>query len=277
MSIKGGVHPFLRPRRKVVVFAHRGERGLAPENTMRAFHRAVDLGVDVLEMDIHQTADGVLVVCHDDTVDRTTDGTGLLREKRLAELQELDAGYRWTADGGQTFPFRGQGIRIPTLEAVLRAFPEMRINVDIKQRAPAIVVPFVNLIRAYGRAALTMVGSFDEETVTAFRRAAPEVPTAASFGETRRFYILNLLRLSRLHRPVAHAYQIPEEADGRRILSPHFIRAAHARGQAVHVWTVNEIADMARLIDWGVDGIMTDYPARLLNLMDGKIAPYGVS
>ena len=267
MSTKGIEHPFLQRRRAVLVFAHRGERGAAPENTLAAFQRAVDLGVDALEMDIHQTVDGALVVFHDETLERTTNGSGLLREQTLAQLQQLDAGYRWSADGGQSFPYRGQGLRIPTLEAVLQAFPQLRINVDIKQAAPSIVQPFVALIRAYGRTARTMVGSFDEATIAAFRAAAPEVPTAASLGETKRFYLLNRLRLGWLHRPVAHAYQIPEEAAGRRIVTPRFIRAAHARGQAVHVWTVNEVADMKRLIAWGVDGIMTDYPARLLALL----------
>ncbi|MEJ2749393.1 MAG: glycerophosphodiester phosphodiesterase [Anaerolineae bacterium] len=251
----------------VIVLAHRGFRGQYPENTMLSFQKAAELGVDGLEMDIHATRDGVLVVSHDATVDRVTNGTGRIKGMTLAELRWLDAGYRWTPDGGQTFPFRGQGITIPTLEEVFTAFPQFWINVDIKQRQPAIVTPFVQMIRQFGMAERMMVGSFDTSTVHRFRQECPEVATAATESEARRLVILNKLGLGRFYRGQAKALQIPERNGRLRIITPRFIKDAHQSGTAVHVWTVNETADMQRLIEWGADGLMTDYPDRLLQLL----------
>ena len=251
----------------VIVLAHRGFRGQYPENTMLSFQKAAELGVDGLEMDIHSTKDGVLVVSHDAIVERMTNGSGPIKEMTLAELQQLDAGYRWSADGGQTFPFRGQGITIPTLEEVFTAFPQFWINVDIKQSQPAIVTPFVAMIHRFGMAEQMMVGSFDAATVYQFRRECPEAATVASEPEVRRLVILGKLGLSRFYRSGAKAMQLPERNGRLRIVTPRFIRDAHGRGTAVHVWTVNETADMQRLIKWGVDGLITDYPDRLLKLL----------
>jgi glycerophosphoryl diester phosphodiesterase len=252
---------------KVIVLAHRGFRGMYPENTMLAFQKAAELGVGGLEMDIHATRDGVLVVSHDATVDRMTDGSGLIKEMTLAELCRLDAGYRWTPDAGQTFPFRGQGLTIPMLEEVLTAFPQFWINVDIKQASPSIVTPFVAMIRRFGMAERMMVGSFDTETVRQFRRECPEVATAASEPEVRRLFILGKLRLSRFYKGGAKAMQLPEWNGRVRVITPRFVKGAHRAGTAVHVWTVNETADMERLTGWGVDGLITDYPDRLLKLL----------
>ncbi|MCP4425486.1 MAG: glycerophosphodiester phosphodiesterase [Chloroflexi bacterium] len=260
-----------------VVLAHRGFRGQYPENTMPAFQKAADLGVHGLEMDIHRSRDGVLIVCHDATVDRTTDGSGLIKEMTLAELKRLDAGYRWTADDGhladygRPFPFRGRGITIPTLEEVFAAFPQFWINVDIKQSSPGIVRPFADLIRQYEMTDKMMVGSFDAETVSQFRRECPEVATAASEAEARRLFILSRLGLSRLYRGAALALQLPEWSDRHHVVTRRFVQAAHQRGTAVHVWTVNEIGDMERLLAIGVDGLITDYPDRLLKLIKAKI------
>ncbi|MCP4421279.1 MAG: glycerophosphodiester phosphodiesterase, partial [Chloroflexi bacterium] len=125
----------------VVVLAHRGWRGCYPENTMLAFEKAAELPIDGLEIDIHSTSDGVLVVFHDDSLERTTNGNGRIQDYTFAELQKLDAGYRFTPDDGQTFPFRGQGITIPILAEVFETFPRLWINIDIKQETPSIVRP----------------------------------------------------------------------------------------------------------------------------------------
>lgn len=256
-------HPFLAGPRPLVM-AHRGGGGRWPENTLYAFERAAALGVDVLELDIHSTADGVLVVRHDPTVDSTTEGSGPIQGFTLAELKKLDAGYRWTADGGQTFPFRGQGITIPILEEVFAAFPDLRINIDIKQKSPAIMEPFAALLRRYDRAERVMVGSFDGPTLAAFRQASPKTATAAGVQETRLAYGLSLVGLNRLYRPAANAFQVPEWAGHTHLVTPRFIAAAHAHNLHVHVWTVDETADMQRLLAWGVDGIISDYPERLM-------------
>ncbi len=257
-----------RERDRVLVMAHRGWRGRFPENTMLSFQRAAELGVDALEMDIHSTADGELVVIHDATVDRTTNGKGPVQSFTLAELKQLDAGYWWTPDNGRSYPFRGQGVTIPTLAEVFAAFPNFWINIDIKQANPPIVTPFVEMIRAYGMTNQVVVGSFHEPVIQAFRQACPEVVTAASAGEVRRLLVLSRLGLGRFYRGGAQAVQIPEKYGRFQIITPRFVQAAHHHDMAVHVWTVNETAEMQRLIQLGVDGIMTDYPDRLLRLLE---------
>lgn len=258
--------PFLHSPKPLIV-AHRGGSGLWPENTLYAFERAVALGVHVLELDIHATADGTLVVMHDDRVDRLTDGSGEIRSKTLAELKKLDAGFGWTQDGGKTYPYRGQGITIPTLEEVFSAFPGLRINIDIKQQVLSIVEPFARLLEEHHKLDEVMVGSFHESELSHFRRRCPAVATAAGVMEVRLFYLLNLLHLEAAFLPRADAFQIPERYGDRQIINPRFIRAAHAHNMEVHVWTVDEVEDMRRLLDWGVDGIMSDYPDRLIDLL----------
>ncbi len=252
-----------------VVLAHRGWRGLYPENTMLAFRKAAELPIDGLEIDIHQTKDGVLVVCHDETVDRTTDGNGRIQDHTLAELQRLDAGYRFTLDFGQTFPFRGRGVVIPTLAEVFENFPDLWINIDMKQETPSLVPDFVNLIRQHNVAHRLCVGSFSNKTVADFRRACPEVARTASHAETLRWFVLGKLRLDRLFWGDGQVLQIPEldEGSGLRLVTPRSVQAAHRHNIAVHVWTVNEPADMQRLLNMGVDGLISDYPDRALKVV----------
>ena len=253
----------------VVVLAHRGWSGRFPENTMLAFRKAAELPIDGLEMDIHSTRDGVLVVCHDPMVDRTTNGTGTIQDFTLAELQKLDAGYRFTPDGGQTYPFRGQGVTIPTLAEVFVAFPHLWINVDIKQKEPSIVRPFCQLIRDHGLSENLAVGSFSNKTVKTFRRACPEVVKIASLRETFWLYLLSKLHLDGLYRGRARAVQVPpvEEKYRLTIATPRFIQAAHRNNTAVHLWTINEKAEMRRFIDMGVDGLITNFPDRALEVL----------
>jgi glycerophosphoryl diester phosphodiesterase len=259
-------HPFFA-HEGVLVMAHRGGRGLWPENTLYAFQRAWDLGVDVLEMDVHSTSNGALVIMHDDTVDRTTDGSGPIHGYTLAELKELDAGYRWTADDGATFPYRGQGITVPTLEEVFQALPDAPMNIEIKQVQPSIVAPLCELVRAYGMAERVLVASFDQETIRAFRRACPEVASTAGEDEVRVLYVLSRAWLGRIYSAPAEAAQVPEYSGDLHVVTPRFLSAAHGRGMEVHVWTVNEPDDMGRMLDLGLDGIITDYPDRLLALL----------
>lgn len=252
-----------------VVLAHRGWRGLYPENTMLSFGKAAVLPIDGLEIDIHQTADGVLVVCHDDTVDRTTDGNGRIQDHTLADLQKLDAGYRFSPDGGQTFPFRGQGITIPTLAEVFETFPTLWINIDMKQETPSLVQAFTDLIRQHDVAERLCVGSFSNKTVADFRRACPEVARTASHAETVRWVALSKLRLDRFYWGDGQVLQIPEvdEDSGIRLVTPRSVLAAQRNNIAVHVWTVNEPADMQRFLDMGVDGLISDFPDRALRLL----------
>lgn len=246
--------------------AHRGGEGQWPSNTIFAYQRAVDLGVDALEMDIHLSRDGALIVRHDPVVETTCNGQGAIQDLTLAEIKALDAGYTWTDDGGQTFPFRGLCITIPTLDEVFAAFPDICINIDIKPDDDRATDLLVDAIRRFNRAASVRIGSFNDRQLTRFRRALPEVATAGGEREIKTFYLLSRLNLSRLYRPACQTFQIPEFAGRIHLVTPAFIRAAHAVSIEVHVWTVNEVADMQRLMRWGVDGLITDFPDRLMQL-----------
>jgi len=261
-------HPFFTQLdHHPLVMAHQGGYGLWPSNTLYAFQRAVALGVDVLEMDVHSTTDDVLVVIHDDTVHRTTDGSGAVHDFILAELQRLDAGYRWTSDGGGTFPYRGQGIRIPALEELFVAFPGMPMNIEIKQAEPSIAAPLCRLIREYDMEERVLVASFHEVATREFRQACPEVATATIQNEVIILFALSRPFLEGVYSPAAGAMQVPEYRSGIHVLAPRLIDAAHKRGLQVHAWTINDEDDMRRLIDLGVDGIITDYPDRLLQVL----------
>ncbi len=251
----------------VVVMAHRGGSGRWPENTMLAFENAVRLGVDALETDIHSTAEGVLVVAHDPDVDRVTDGNGRIQDHTLAQLKKLDAGYRWTADDGKTYPFRGQGITIPTLEELFAAFPNMWINIDVKQSEPPIVSQFLQMVHDFDMVDKVLVGSFNTKTVAQLRRECPELATAASEPEARRLFVLSKLRLERFYSGGCVAFQLPEYDNGIHVVTKRLVEAAHKRKTAVHVWTVDEVEQMKRLIALGVDCLMTDFPDRLLELV----------
>lgn len=264
-------HPFFasnarNPNRPLII-AHRGGKGLWPEETMYAFEQAVELGVDVLEMDVHSTADGELVLLHDDTVERTTNGTGLINDLTLAEAQALDAGYTWTADDGQTFPFRGQGMTVATLHEVFTRFPTMRMNIEIKQDEPSIVNQLCTMIYEYNMQNRILVASFNPDTMTKFQQACPDIARSAGATEIRTFFVLNTLKLAAGFTPSSQAFQVPEYSDSTHVLTPAFITAAHSRNIQVHAWTINEVEDMQRIRNLGVDGIITDYPDRLLEVL----------
>lgn len=255
-----------------LVIAHRGGAGLWPENTLYAFVRASAMGVDVIETDVHATADGELVVLHDASVERTTDGAGLVNSMTLAELKRLDAAYRFSTDGGRSFPLRGQGVTVPTLREVFAALPRMRFNIEPKQGAPSLAAPLCRLIREYGMTERVMVASFGGATLAEFRRACPEVATSASTGEVAHFLALHEAGLAASYSPSMQALQVPVRAGGLRVLTRGFVEAAHGRNLRVHAWTVDDEGEMRRLLEMGVDGIITDHPERLLKLL-GRAAP----
>jgi glycerophosphoryl diester phosphodiesterase len=261
-------HPvFARVQQRPWIMAHRGGKGLWPENTMHAFEGAVSLGVDVLEMDVHSTADGALVVIHDRTVDRTTQGSGPVQAFTLEELKALDAGYDWSPDGGKTFPYRGQGTTVPTVEEVMTAFPTTPLNIEIKQAEPSLAAPLCQMIRAFDATDNVLVASFHNEVLAQFRLECPEVATATKQSEVVALFILSKAFLEAAYSPAAEAVQVPEFRSGLHVLTPRFVDAAHRRELQVHAWTINEEHDMRRLLDLGVDGIITDYPDRLMQLL----------
>ena len=262
---------FTRENNDVLVIAHQGGDGERPSNTMSAFTHAVELGVDVLEMDIHSTSDGVLVVIHDDTVDRTTNGTGNVNDLTFAEIQALDAGYNWNTLDGRTpethESFRGQGVTIPALEEVIQTFSTLRMVIEIKQQTPSIAQPLCDMLREYDMTEKVIVASFADTPIYEFRQICPEVPTSAVESEVRTFYVLNLIGLSRAYASSAYAFQVPEYSGDIHVVTPGFIASAHTHNIAVQTWTINDVETMHRMIDLGVDGIITDEPTLLLDLL----------
>ncbi|HEY0659412.1 MAG TPA: glycerophosphodiester phosphodiesterase, partial [Pyrinomonadaceae bacterium] len=226
-----------------LAIAHRGGAGLHPENTLYAFQKVYDLGVDVIELDVRSTSDGTLIVLHDASVDRTTDGGGRVNEMSIGEVKKLDAGYRWTFDQGKTFPFRGSKITIPTLPEVFAAFPEMKFNIEPKQGSPSIIKPLCGIIREYKMVDKIVIGSFNQTILEEFRRECPGVATSAGPSEVSKFLALYKTGLSESYSPAMQALQIPEYAAGIQVVTKEFVEAAHKRNLKVHIWTVNEAAD----------------------------------
>jgi glycerophosphoryl diester phosphodiesterase len=257
--------PLYQVNAKPLVIAHRGGAGLWPENTLFALQEAAKLGADLSEIDIHMTRDGVLVAIHDDSVNRTTNAKGLVQDFTFAELRKLDAGYRWTNDEGHTFPFRGQGIKIPSLNEIFTAFPKQVISIEIKQNDPPIVAALRELINHYQKTKQVLVSAFNARTMKVMRRLCPNIATAATEAEIDRFSKLSKVFLTRPFLLSATALEVPHE-----VVTNHFVKAAHKKNKRVDVWTVNAIEDMEQLLAFGVDGILTDFPDRLLNLVRAK-------
>ncbi len=263
-------HPYFASG-DVLVIAHRGGKGLAPENTLVAFVRSAALGVDVLEMDLRQSSDGALIVLHDRRVDRTTNGQGAADSLRLAQLKQLDAGYRFSPDG-QTFPYRGQGIAIPTLDEVFTAFPNMRFLIEIKDDSDALVRDFCRTIRRFELSERVIAASFRSRPLASLRQTCPEVATSASSSAGMSFVFLHWLRLDAAYHPTSQAFQFPTHFGEIDLIDRRFVARAHAHNIQVHVWTVNDPNAMQHYLDLGVDGLITDYPDRLLRTLNRQPA-----
>jgi glycerophosphoryl diester phosphodiesterase len=254
-----------------VNLAHRGASSLAPENTIEAFRIGLEEGAGGLELDVHMTSDGHIVVIHDATVDRTTSGTGAVSEMTIDELRGPDAGYNFSPDGGPTRPYRGRGSRVPTLEDVLLEFPGVAVNIDIKAGGSGIEAAVLEVIREANSLDRVLVVSTSHATVKRFRRVSGgHVSTGASRWETGIFYLLSRLHLEWLARPDYDALQVPPVHKGIPLVTPRFIAAAHSRGVRVDAWTINQPDDMRHLLDLGVDVIMTDRPGTLAEVLQRR-------
>jgi glycerophosphoryl diester phosphodiesterase len=252
------------------VFGHRGSAGTHPENTLESFRAAAASGVEYLEFDVHMTRDGEVVVSHDDHLERTCGRAGVIREMTYAELAAADAGSTFRLDG-VAFPFRGKGIRVPRLAEVLAAFPKLRMIVEVKQIAPSVVAPMLDVIDRAGMRRMVLVASEHQEPLDEVRRLAPEVPTNFSYLECGRFMNAMGTR-DASYLPPGDAVQIPPTYESWRLVTPESVEFAHRLGLEVHVWTVNEPAEMSELLDMGVDGLISDYPARALEVVRRRAA-----
>lgn len=258
-----------RGGRIILVIAHRGSSAVAPENTLAALLQAMLDGADACEIDIQITADGFIVVCHDLTVDRTTDGTGHIKDMTFEQIRALDAGYRFTTDGGKTFPFRGKGIKIPTLDEVLEALPEMRFFIEVKSedgRMPARLLETIHRHKAWQRVVVLVI-AVTHQFARHLRKLDRRLVTGHTSAEIVIFSALARLRLSWLFRSRHQSFEVPVKRGRLPVLTRVFLAGAHRRSKQVFVWTVNDPTMMAKLIDMGVDGMFTDNPAVMRRLV----------
>ena len=273
--------------RRVVAYAHQGGAWEAPSSTLFAIERALAAGASGIELDVHATADRELVVCHDATVDRTTEGAGTIVSHTLAELRRLDNAY-WFIPGADVtpdrpaaeYPYRGRAatmpeFRVATLREVLERFPGVVLNLDIKQTAP-VVEPYeaalAELLAEFDRTDDVIVASFLDPATVAFAAHSP-VPTSAGTMATAEFW----RAVQAGEDPpdlTAVALQVPERYGELVLVDERFVAAAHRAGLAVHVWTVNDADDMRRLLDLGVDGIISDLPTTLAGVLSERGAAW---
>src|SRR6202167_1955844 len=273
--------------RRVIAYAHQGGAWESPSSTLHAIAHALEVGATGVELDVHATADGELVVCHDATVDRTTAGQGTIASFTLAELRAMDFSYWWIPGADVTpgrpaadYPFRGRApadrsFGIAALREVLEQFPGVVLNLDIKQTAP-VVAPYeeslARLLAEFGRTDDVIVASFLDTATDAFRGFAPHVPTSAGTSATAEFWRA-VQQGNAMPDTPAVAYQVPERMGDLVVVDEAFVEAAHRSGKAVHVWTVNNAAAMERLVGLGVDGIISDVPT----VLAGVLRAHGVA
>jgi glycerophosphoryl diester phosphodiesterase len=242
---------------------------------LEAFAGALELGSGALEMDVHLTADGVPVVIHDATVDRTTNAVGPVGSFSLEEIKALDAGYRFTPEEGRSFPYRGTGVTVPTLREVFTAFPTAHIVVDAKDNDTRLADSMIALVREFDRTDRTLLSSFYHDILVHFRKEAPEAPTHGSEEELKPLLIASWVFLSGLVSPDYEAVLVPTH-DGRiPVTTRRFIRGAHCRNLFVAAWTINDPETMARLADRGIDGIITDRPDLALSVRSSRSSTTG--
>jgi glycerophosphoryl diester phosphodiesterase len=240
-----------------VAIAHRGGSKLNPENTLAAFGHAATLGVDAIECDVRLSKDDEVVVIHDETVDRTTNCTGRVVDFTADELATFDAGHHFGGDAG--FPRRGLGIGVPRLRDALVQCPDLPFVVEIKGDQVRDVDQVLEVIRDAGAEDRVMIGGFDVGVLRAVRTLAPNLITSASSVEVRAALRRAVLFLR--PKPSGYqAFQVPHVFRGRRILRRSFVRAARRAGLPVHVWVVDDPAEMRTLLGWGVSGLISDRP-----------------
>lgn len=273
--------------------AHQGGEIENPSNTLYAFERSLESGADMLETDVHLTADGHVVAIHDETVDRTTNGSGSVEDMTLAQIKALDAAHWFVPDVGTThsapeedYVFRGvaTGARpapegfepndftVATLEEILTRFPGVLLNVELKpttRQTGRLELAVAQLLAEHGRTNDVIVVSFLDHSTELFKLMAPAVHTAVGTVQAGLFKLSAEGPLPGLPNPRYQALQVPTEFNGIPVTSPDFVHDAHANGLAVHVWTINDRSTMESLLAMGADGVMTDRPSLLADVLAG--------
>jgi len=260
------VHPFFKfSHQEPAVFGHRGAAGSAPENTLLSFRTALEQGADVIETDVHLCRDGIPVLIHDPTLERTTDGKGEISEQDWPAIRLLDAGFHCQPETTPAYPFRGQGHVIPSLEEAFEAFPAARFNIELKTGGEPLSQRCVELVEAFARGETTLLTAGEDDQMASLRHAVSarrsRVALGACTAEAARF-----ARAANAGGPVpagVMALQVPAHFGGRPLVTPAFVDFAHRHGAAVHAWTIDEPDEMEELLCLGVDGIITNYPDRM--------------
>ena len=239
------------------VIAHRNGRALMPGNTLEAAINALAVGADILELDIHLTADDVLVVRHDAVIDTTTNGVGAIAHMTLDEIQAYEVGFH---EVDYPFLVAAQGIKVPTLASIFNRLPKSRYLIELKPTDLAAADQLCSLVAEHRLYEQVMVASFDSTVLRYFRQICPQVPTSLGESEAYWMVILSRIGLGHLYRSSGHSVQLPPNYGGFEILTPSVIKAAHDQNMRVEAWTINDVDTMKALIDKGVDGIITDRP-----------------
>ena len=249
----------------VSVIAHRGGRGLRPGNTIEAAVNAVNLGSDVIELDVHLTADQILVVRHDDNINTTTNGTGLIRFMSAEDIGQYSANFHSVDFPNKKFR---EDIKVPTLESMFEKLPNKRYLIELKPKDELTADALCTLVKKRQLEEQVIVASFHSETLKYFREQCPIVPTSIGQSEMVWLVLLERLNLGHLFKTESYSIQVPVSYGGYRILSPSLIDLAHRLNMRVDVWTVNSPEVMREVINMGVDGIITDYPDRLISILN---------
>jgi glycerophosphoryl diester phosphodiesterase len=261
--------PWYQPRpgdQKPLILAHQGGEGEYPSNSMLAFTKAHQAGADALDTDMFMTSDKKLVLFHDETLEHRTNCTGAISSKTYQQLQQCDAAYYWSPDGGATFPYRGTGITIPTFEDLLNTFPSNRIGVEIKQTTTEASEVLCWIIAATGNQGRVLVSSSGQPNMNRFREVCPTVDTSATQDEVFQFFGYNANNnFPPGYNPPFSSLQVPEFFSGIPVITPSFVASAHNYGLKVYAWTIDTQEQTQHLVDLGVDGVNTSYPKRIID------------
>lgn len=230
-------------------FGHRGCAGTHPENTMPSFQAAADAGARYLELDVHMTRDGELVVSHDDNLARCCGREGVIRQMDYLQVRDADAGFCFAPERG--FPFRGRGVKIPRLADVLASFHATRFIIEVKQEQPSLAEPMLRVIDRAGMDGMVLIASEHQKPLEEVRKRAPSIPTNLGYYEIAAF--LNAMaNADQAYRPPGDALQIPPRHYDWKLATPEAIAMAHRHALEVHIWTVNEEPDMRALLRWAL-------------------------
>jgi glycerophosphoryl diester phosphodiesterase len=267
------LHPYFDVTRPAIL-GHRGAAGVAPENTLVAFERGLADGAQIIETDVQQTKDGVPVLIHDASVDRTTDGRGAVSSLTFAQLQQLDAGHAYVAPDTGELLYRDCGHRIPSIREAFEALPEARFNLELKADSAELVAEVIRLVQAFDREDRTLLTAGEDAVQRMLRdqleRTGARPALGASVADI--LAVVQSALAGKAPPTDSMALQIPTEFAGRALVTPELVEHCHAHGVQIHVWTINDLDEIERLLGLGVDGIVTDFPGRMARLVSERDA-----